>query len=160
MKKEYLLAEKLYRLLKEKSLTVSTAESCTGGLIGAALTSVPGMSECYGYGVVTYANSAKEELLKVKEATLAKCGAVSPDTAKQMAEGVMALSGSDIAVSVTGIAGPTGATLDKPVGLVYIGLAVSGKETQVFKNIFSGDRDTVRKSTVLKALEIIIENIN
>lgn len=160
MKKEYLLAEKLYRLLKEKSLTVSIAESCTGGLIGAALTSVPGMSECYGYGVVTYANSAKEELLKVKETTLAKCGAVSPDTAKQMAEGVMALSGSDIAVSVTGIAGPTGATLDKPVGLVYIGLAVSGKETQVFKNIFSGDRDTVRKSTVLKALEIIIENIN
>ena len=160
MKKEYLLAEKLYRLLKEKSLTVSTAESCTGGLIGAALTSVPGMSECYGYGVVTYANSAKEELLNVKETTLAKCGAVSPDTAKQMAEGVMALSGSDIAVSVTGIAGPTGATLDKPVGLVYIGLAVSGKETQVFKNIFSGDRDTVRKSTVLKALEIIIENIN
>ena len=103
MKKEYLLAEKLYRLLKEKSLTVSTAESCTGGLIGAALTSVPGMSECYGYGVVTYANSAKEDLLKVKETTLAKCGAVSPDTAKQMAEGVMALSGSDIAVSVTGI---------------------------------------------------------
>ncbi len=160
MEKEYLLSEKLYKILKDKGLKVATAESCTGGLIGASLTAVPGMSECYGYGAITYANSAKEELLSVSDDTLKTKGAVSPDTACQMAEGVLKLSKADIAVSVTGIAGPGGGTKDKPVGLVYIGIAQKGRDTIAYKNIFSGDRESVRKSTVCKALELIIENID
>jgi PncC family amidohydrolase len=160
MEKEYLLSEKLYKILKAKGLKVATAESCTGGLIGASLTSVPGMSECYGYGVVTYANSAKEELLGVMGDTLKTKGAVSPDTACQMAEGVLKISNADIAVSVTGIAGPGGGTKDKPVGLVYIGIAKKGEDTKAYKNIFSGDREQVRRSTVSKALELVIENID
>jgi len=156
-KTQYALAKELYDILKEKGLILATAESCTGGLIGGALTAVPGMSECYGFGVVTYANEAKEKLLGVKHETLETVGAVSPEAARQMAEGALNLSQSDIAVAVTGIAGPGGGTAEKPVGLVYIGIAQKDKETFVVKNIFSGTRDEVRHSTVCKALELLKE---
>ncbi len=157
--RQYILAEEVYHKLKEQGKTLSTAESCTGGLIGGALTAVPGVSECYGFGVVTYANEAKEKLLGVKHDTLETVGAVSPETAREMAEGVLKLGNSDISVAVTGIAGPGGGSKEKPVGLVYIGVAVKNKETKAIKNIFTGDRDDVRNSTVCKALELVLEEL-
>ena len=119
---QYNLALKVYDKLKKQGKTLATAESCTGGLIGATITAVPGVSECYGFGVVTYANEAKEKLLGVKKETLETLGAVSEETACQMAEGALKLSGADVAVAVTGIAGPGGGSAEKPVGLVYVGI--------------------------------------
>ena len=156
---KYILAKKLYEALKSKNMKVSTAESCTGGMIGAALTSVAGMSECYGYGVVTYANEAKEKMLGVKHETLEAYGAVSEQTACEMALGALKMSSSDVSVAVTGIAGPGGGSKEKPVGLVYIGYAYKKGKCMAYKNILSGDRESVREQTVIKALEILIENI-
>ena len=110
------------KVLRQKGLTAATAESCTGGLIGKRITEVPGSSEVYGFGVVTYANQAKMKLLGVKEETLRQYGAVSSQTAAEMAAGARVLSGADIAIAVTGIAGPGGGSTEKPVGLVYIGV--------------------------------------
>ncbi len=152
------LKQKLFELLKEKNLKISTAESCTGGMIGACLTSIPGISSYYGYGFVTYSNEAKQKLIGVKEETLNKFGAVSAQTVLEMAEGALKVSRADIAVSVSGIAGPGGGTKEKPVGLVYIGLAY--KEKQLFnKFIFKGNRDEVRQQTVNMAFEMIIKQI-
>lgn len=153
----YKLADELYQLLKKNNMTVATAESCTGGMLGAALTSVPGMSGCYGYGVVTYANEAKKKMLGVRHETLESYGAVSEQTACEMALGAVKLSGADIAVSVTGVAGPGGGTAEKPVGLVYIGIAKKSGECAAYKNIFSGDRASVREQTVITALKMLIE---
>ena len=155
----HLAAQKLYEALKENNLKVATAESCTGGMIGAALTSVSGVSSYYGFGVVTYANEAKEKLLGVSHATLEAVGAVSPETACEMAQGALKLSGADIAISVTGIAGPHGGSSEKPVGLVYIGIARKGGECVAYKNNFSGDREDVRTQTVIKALTLAIDTI-
>ncbi len=155
----HILAKRLYELLKQNKITIATAESCTGGMIGASLTSVPGMSKCYGYGVITYSNEAKIKLLGVSETTLKTYGAVSEFTACEMAEGALKLSDADIAISVTGIAGPGGGTKEKPVGLVYIGVAQRGKRTVAFKNNFSGTRDEIRQSTLARALEIAIEKV-
>lgn len=152
-----LTAEVLYEVLKSKNMTIATAESCTGGMIGAALTSVSGVSECYGFGVVTYANEAKEKLLGVSHTTLETVGAVSYETACEMAQGALKLSGADIAISVTGIAGPGGGTEEKPVGLVYIGIAQKNGEVKAYKNNFLGGRDAVRTQTVVKALELAIK---
>ena len=153
------LAEVLVKALKEKSMTVSTAESCTGGLIGKMITEVSGASEVYGFGFVTYANEAKMQLLGVRSETLEKYGAVSEETAKEMAEGARKVSKSDIAVSVTGIAGPTGGTAEKPVGLVYIG--VSDKNgTEAFRFLQHGDRERVRNKSALCALDIVRRRIN
>ena len=152
------LKQKLFKLLHDKNLTLSTAESCTGGMIGATLTSIPGISEHYGYGFVTYSNDAKQKLIGVKEETLKKHGAVSAETALEMAEGALKVSGADIAVSVTGIAGPGGGTVQKPVGLVYVGLAT--REKRLFKKLnLSGDRDSVRNQTVDSVLELMINYI-
>lgn len=144
--------------LKKKGLTVATAESCTGGLIGKMITEVSGASEVYGFGFITYANEAKMQLLGVKKETLDTFGAVSEETAREMAEGARRASGSDIAVSVTGIAGPGGGTEEKPVGLVYIG--VSDKlGTEVFRFVQHGDRERVRNKSALCALDIILKRI-
>ncbi len=146
--------DKLFEFLKQNNLTISTAESCTGGMIAAAITNVSGASEFFGTGVVTYSNDAKMKLLGVGNETLDKYGAVSEQTAKEMAEGVLKLAKSDVAVSVTGIAGPTGGTPEKPVGLVYIG--ISGKNgTFTYENHFSGGRDEVRRQTVERAFELL-----
>lgn len=148
-----------FECLKKYGLTVSTAESCTGGMIAAAITDISGASEFFGMGAVTYSNDAKMKLLGVKKQTLDKYGAVSEQTACEMAEGVLKLSGADVAVSVTGIAGPTGGTKEKPVGLVFIG--ISGKHgTFAYQNNFSGSRLDVRKQTVERAFEIGAEYIN
>ncbi len=157
---QHILAQKVYEKLKKYSKNLATAESCTGGLIAASLTSVPGMSECYGFGVVTYANEAKEKLLSVSNETLKSYGAVSPQTAEEMANGAVEMSGADIAVSVTGIAGPGGGTAKKPVGLVYIGIALRGKGAKTYKNLFDGNRQEVRQQTVIKALELILETLD
>ncbi len=154
-----ILKQRLIALLKEKNLTLSTAESCTGGMIGACLTSIPGISAHYGYGFVTYSNEAKQKLIGVKAATLEKYGAVSPEVALRMAEGALEVSGADMAVSVTGIAGPDGGTALKPVGLVYVGFAKG--EKRLFKKLnLSGNRDTVRLQTVKNVLELIITQID
>lgn len=145
------------RCLKN-NLTISTAESCTGGLIGGAITSEPGISACYPGGIVSYANEVKNELLSVSKETLSSVGAVSPECAKQMAEGVRLLLKTDSAVAVTGIAGPDGGTPQKPVGLVYIATATPNRTT-VEKNIFSGNRDEVRQATVKKAIEMLLDTL-
>lgn len=148
--------DKLFELLKLNNLTISTAESCTGGMIASAITNESGASAFFGTGVVTYSNEAKMKLIGVNKETLDKYGAVSEQTATEMAEGVLKLGESDVSVAVTGIAGPTGGTTEKPVGLVYIG--VSGKNgTYVYKNIFNGNRDEVRKQTVSTAFELVYD---
>lgn len=150
--------DKLFELLKKYNLTISTAESCTGGMIASAITDVSGSSDFFGTGVVTYSNEAKMKLIGVSKETLEQYGAVSEQTAKQMAEGVLKLADSSISVSVTGIAGPTGGTAEKPVGLVYIG--VSGRYgTYAYKNNFDGNREDVRKQTVERAFELVYDYI-
>jgi nicotinamide-nucleotide amidase len=117
------LEERVVSLLKERKKSIAVAESCSGGMIAEKLTSVPGVSEVFGAGIVSYSNEAKEEILGVSSKTLKKYGAVSPKCAAEMALGALYLSGADLALSVTGIAGPTGGTKEKPVGLVYVALA-------------------------------------
>ena len=148
------VAEKLVALLEARGMTCATAESCTGGGIGSAITAIPGSSAVYLGGVVSYANEVKSGVLGVKEETLARVGAVSPETAAEMAEGARRLTGADIAVSVTGIAGPGGGTPEKPVGLVWFGLA-SADGVRTEKAIFGGDRGRVREQTVVHALGML-----
>ncbi|MBQ2754049.1 MAG: CinA family protein [Clostridia bacterium] len=143
-------ADKVVKLLKKQGLTISTAESCTGGLLSGAITAVSGSSDVFNAGIVTYSNDAKMKYLGVKEETLRKYGAVSKETAYEMSMGIKEANGADIGVGITGIAGPTGGTDEKPVGLVYIG--VNGVVT---KNIFSGEREDVRLKAVVKALNMV-----
>ncbi len=149
-------AEKLLRSLERKNLTVSTAESCTGGLIGATITSVPGSSVYYAGGAITYSNESKENMLKVPRGILFAYGAVSEATARCMAKGVLSAYGTDLSVAVTGIAGPAGATETKPVGTVFIAVA-DGESVSVKEFHFSGDRDSVRSETVFTSLTLLTE---
>ena len=150
--------QKVGEALIRKNLTIASAESCTGGLVAAAITDVPGISAVFSEGFVTYANQAKMKHLSVSEETLAVYGAVSEQTAKEMAEGVRRRTGSDIGVSTTGIAGPGGGTKEKPVGLVYIG--VSTKDgTAVEELHLSGSREEIRKQTVLRLFELLYRTI-
>lgn len=139
------------KALNNKNLTISTAESCTGGLLGAALTQEPGSSQFYLGGVVSYSNTLKQGLLGVNEDSLKLYGAVSEEVAKEMAEGIRSKTGSDLAVSTTGIAGPDGGSNEKPVGLVYIGFSTpKGVHAERFQ--FYGERESVRQLTVQAAL--------
>ena len=145
---------KLASYASEKKLRVCTAESCTGGLIGAAITDFPGASSFFTGSAVTYSNESKERLLRVPRGILFAYGAVSHQTAACMAEGALELYDADVSVAVTGIAGPGGATPEKPVGLVYI--SVSDREmTQTSEFRFSGSRGEVREATVLNALRML-----
>jgi nicotinamide-nucleotide amidase len=139
------------QLLKNEYLTIATAESCTGGLLGAALTQEPGSSGFYLGGVISYSNSLKQRLLGVSEENLLKYGAVSEQVAREMAEGIRLKAGSDLAISTTGIAGPDGGSDQKPVGLVYVGLATP-EGVQVEKIQLYGERESVRQLTVQAAL--------
>lgn len=152
------LASHLVRLAKERNVTITTAESCTGGMISAAITSVPGSSEVFKCGFVTYANEAKMKLLGVQHSTIAKHTEVSKEVAKEMAQGVLQRVGATIAVATTGFAGPGGGTQDNPVGTVYISVATADKN-HVMKYYFEGDRDTVRELATHKALELLIHEI-
>ena len=145
------LAEEVVKLLEEDELTVTTAESCTGGLVAARLVDVPGVSEVFKQGFITYSNKAKRKLLNVKKTTLKEVGAVSEKTAREMAKGAILASGADAAIATTGIAGPDGGTEEKPVGLVYIAVSVRG-QMYVEEHHFEGDRTEVRESTVQAAL--------
>ncbi len=145
-------AKTLVDALVSKGETLSTAESCTGGLIGSAITSISGASKIFEQGFITYANSAKEKLLGVSPNTLTSFGAVSSQTAYEMALGVCNTSQSTLGIAVTGIAGPTGGTPEKPVGLVYIGICYKNSAT-VFEYHFKGSRDEIRKNTVFCALK-------
>jgi nicotinamide-nucleotide amidase len=147
-------AEKLVALLRATGKTCATAESCTGGLVGAAMTDVPGSSAVYLGGVVSYANSVKEQVLGVKAGTLLSEGAVSEATAREMACGVRRLTGADIAVSITGIAGPDGGTKEKCVGLVWFGRATE-KGVLTEKAVFPGDRRQVREAATRHALGLL-----
>ncbi|MGL6185712.1 MAG: competence/damage-inducible protein A [Clostridium chrysemydis] len=141
-----------------KGLTIGSAESCTGGLIAARLIDYPGVSSAFLEGAVTYSNEAKIRTLKVKEETLNSFGAVSEETAKEMAEGIAKRCGSDIGISTTGIAGPGGGTEEKPVGLVYIGIYVKGK-VYAKKHTFTGNREAVRNRACMTALDMVRREI-
>ena len=140
--------------LRERGLTLATAESCTGGLVAHRITNVPGSSDYYDGGVTAYANEVKAELLHVARETLEEKGAVSAECAKEMASGVRALLGSDIGISTTGIAGPTGGTPDKPVGLVYIALATKDY-VYCEKHIFHEDRAGNKREAADAALDML-----
>ena len=148
-------AERLVKRLGELGRTCGTAESCTGGGIGSAITAVPGSSAVFMGGVISYNNSVKRDVLEVSPETLATVGAVSPETAAQMAIGARKLLKVDYAVSVTGIAGPGGGSSEKPVGLVWFGIAApNGAKTE--KRIFHGDRAEVRAATIEHALSLLL----
>lgn len=148
------LAENVLKLLKEKELTLTTAESCTGGMLAARLTDIPGASEVFKQGLVTYSNKAKRKLLEVKKTTLKDFGAVSEKTAKEMAKNGAFMTGADACVAITGIAGPDGGSDEKPVGLVYIGCSLKNKIT-VKEFHFQGNREKVREYAVVRALTLL-----
>lgn len=148
------LEESVVQLLKEQQLTLTTVESCTGGLFTGRLVNVQGASEVLKQGFITYSNKAKRKLIGVKKLTLKEFGAVSEKTAKEMAKGAILTTGSDVAVSITGIAGPDGGTKEKPVGLVYIGVSVKG-DMRVKEYHFTGNRAKIRESAVVAAMTLL-----
>ena len=156
------LAAAVVNDMTEAGKAVSTAESCTGGWVAKALTDIPGSSAVFHYGVVSYSNGAKEHILGVQNATLEEHGSVSEPVVEEMAEGVLNLSGSDIAVAVSGIAGPDGGTQEKPVGTVWFAWAVrdGGKvRTETHRAHFEGDRELIRELTVAHALQGVLDRI-
>ena len=141
-------------------MLLATAESCTGGLIAACLTEVPGSSDVVDRGFVTYSNAAKQQMLGVSELLIAEHGAVSQPIAVAMAEGALARSEANAAISVTGIAGPSGGSLEKPVGLVHMAVAMNIAETIHRRYVFTGDRAAVRAATVIAALNLMCELVS
>lgn len=152
------MEEELVEILTKKQYKITTAESCTGGLVAATIVNVSGASEVFQAGFVTYANEAKEKELGVKSETLQTYGAVSEKTAKEMAIGCAAHAKAQVGISTTGIAGPGGGTAEKPVGLVYIGCAVRSN-VYVEKNVFSGDRQQIRRQAADRAIGFALECI-
>ena len=153
-KEKITLEMSVVNLLEKNELTISTAESCTGGLLAGRLINVPGVSDVYKEGFITYTNKAKRKTLGVNKSTLKKYGAVSEQTAKEMAVGAALAADTDISISVTGIAGPDGGTNEKPVGLVYVGVCIKDiVHVEEFR--FSGDRANVREQTVISALGLL-----
>ena len=152
-------ADALVHAAWTKGLTLATAESCTGGLIAAAITEVAGASSVFMRGFVTYANEAKVEVLGVPEAVLERVGAVSEEVARAMAEGALARADTDVAVSATGIAGPGGGSDAKPVGLVHLAAARRGGATIHERVVFSGDRQSVRAQAVETALALLLQQV-
>lgn len=150
------LEEVAVSLLKRNHLTIATAESCTGGMIAARLVNVSGVSSVFLEGMVTYSNEAKMRRLGVKEETLAAYGAVSEETAREMAAGGAESAGTDVCVAVTGLAGPEGGTDRKPVGLVYMACCLKGR-VEARRYLFSGSREQIREQSMQKALELVCQ---
>ena len=149
----------IVKLLKKKKLTVSFAESCTGGLLASTITAISGSSKVFNMGLITYSNNSKIKLLKVPKKVITKYGAVSYETCKLMVKNLGQISKSNISISITGVAGPSGGTKKKPVGLVYIGLK-SGKKIIIIKNLFKfKKRVSIQKATVKKALLMILNTV-
>ena len=154
------LSLKIVKLLTKKKLTVSFAESCTGGLLASSITSISGSSKVFNMGLVTYSNNAKVKLLKVPKKTITKYGAVSYETCLSMVKNLSKISKSNISISITGVAGPNGGTKEKPVGLVYIGLK-KGSKIIIRKNLFKNKkRIFIQKKTVNETLKIIKSTIS
>lgn len=152
------LEEVVVKLLIEKGITIAVAESCTGGMISARIVNVPGVSKVFKEGIIAYSNESKIKRLNISEETLKKYGAVSKECALEMARNVALISGADIGLSSTGIAGPEGGTSDKPVGLVYLGLYMNGVEN--YKELkLSGDRNRIRLYTTINALDFLRRHI-
>ena len=152
-------AEALVERCKAAGVMVATAESCTGGLIAATLTAIAGSSAVVDRGFVTYSNEAKNELVGVPMALIAAHGAVSEAVARAMAEGALAQSRAQLAVAVTGVAGPGGGSADKPVGLVWFGCARESHPTITAHHIFAGDRTDIRRQTVAEALAMLAARV-
>jgi PncC family amidohydrolase len=155
-----LLEAQVGAALRERGWTIGTAESCTGGLIMHRLTNVPGSSDYVLGGVVAYSNTVKQSLLHVKSGTLIAHGAVSEQTAQEMALGLRDLLHCDIALSVTGIAGPGGGSDAKPVGLTYIGLAGADDLLTVQRDIWEGDREAVKFASANAALQLVLQTLD
>lgn len=153
-------ARKLVECATAEGLIVTTAESCTGGLLAACLTEIPGASTILERGFITYANSAKQELLGVDGALLDRVGAVSEEVALAMAEGALRAARADLAVAVTGIAGPAGGTDRKPVGLVHMAAARDGRPSLHQRAVFPGDRRHVRMAAVESALALLLRHVD
>ena len=152
------IEELVYELLKLHKITLTTAESATGGMIAATLINVPGISEFFQEGYVTYSNDAKVKMIGVDRTLIDTYGVVSREVAKNMAVSAAKTAGTDAALSVTGVAGPDGGTIECPVGTVYIGCYLKGK-TVVEHHLFNGDRLTVRKAATNRALALLAEQI-
>jgi nicotinamide-nucleotide amidase len=150
-------AAKLIDLYRTKRLKIATAESCTGGMIAAAITDIAGSSDVFDRGFVTYSNEAKTEQIGVPADLIAHHGAVSVHVAREMAVGALKRSRGDVAVAVTGIAGPGGGSEAKPVGLVYLAVARKGSDPAIERHQFHGDRAAIRQATVERALEMLAE---
>lgn len=160
MSEIHALAVRLVAELTARRLRLATAESCTGGWIARAVTAVSGSSACFGYGLVSYSDDAKRRLLHVPRTLLAEHGAVSEAVVRAMAAGAMRLSGADLAVAVSGIAGPGGGSATKPVGTVWLAWSRRGEpgpRTETARERLDGDREAVRRQTVVKALSGLIE---
>lgn len=154
------LAADVVETLTAAGKAAATAESCSGGWVAKAITDVPGSSACFGYGIVSYSNGAKESMLGVQNQTLENNGSVSEPVVREMAEGALNLSGADIAVAVSGIAGPDGGSEEKPVGTVWFAWATrNGQKIRVESELchFDGDREAIRERTVERALKGILE---
>ena len=153
-------ASAIIKAAKDKGVMISLAESCTGGMVAASLTDIAGSSAAFDRGFVTYSNDAKMDMLDVSRETLETHGAVSPETAIEMVCGVLNHApSSSLAVSITGIAGPSGGSADKPIGLVYFGLKTRDKPAQSYKQVFDGDRASIRKKSLYCALDIIYKTL-
>ena len=150
-----IMVEDLIAVCREKKIKLALAESCTGGLVAGCITSVNGSSDIFDRGFVTYSNQAKIEMLGVSESTLEKFGAVSEETAIAMAEGAIKKSGGELALSITGIAGPGGGSEEKPVGLVHIAVARNNTTTHSERHVFKGDRNRVRIQAVESGLKLL-----
>lgn len=151
-----MLAEEVGKLLRSKGLTISVAESCTGGRLGDMLTDVPGSSDYFLGGIISYGNDAKVRLLGVDSVTLNAKGAVSEEVAIQMAAGARTKLGADIGIGITGIAGPAGGTPAKPVGLVYVAVNFRGS-SECSRNVFRGSRSSIKDQSARKAMEMLEE---
>lgn len=154
------ISQKIIVTAKNNKVVIATAESCTGGLIGSSLTSIPGSSIAYDRGYITYSNKSKSDLLNINIELINKYGAVSEEIAILMAEGALSLSNANLTVSVTGVAGPDGGTKINPVGRVHMGIAKKNKKTEHFSYFFENNgREFIRQSTTIKALENILKNL-
>lgn len=156
---EIAIEDRIVSILIDKQYKIATAESCTGGLLAGRILNVSGASGCFDEGYITYANAAKEKLVGVKHQTLETYGAVSEETAREMAEGAARSAKAHVGLSTTGVAGPLGGTKDKPVGLVYVGCSVNGN-TKVKECYFKGNREENRESSVIEALTLLEEMLN
>ncbi len=151
-------AKKLLEVCKQKKIKIALAESCTGGMVASIITSISGSSEVFDRGFITYSNESKVEILGVPQEVIIEKGAVSHEVAEHMVIGAKSRSMADIAIAITGIAGPTGGTETKPVGLVYIAVKYRGN-TEVIENHFQGDREDVRTQATIQALNVLYKKL-